>query len=85
MRQYNIVNTYSKMRQYRGCVMQNKTPRYTLRIDRHLLDRLQYIAKYEGRTANKQLEQLVKKCISEFENANGKITDEMISELYANK
>ncbi len=65
--------------------MQNKTPRYTLRIDRHLLDRLQYIAKYEGRTANKQLEQLVKKCISEFENANGKITDEMISELYANK
>jgi hypothetical protein len=61
--------------------MKDNLPRYTMRIERPLLDRLQYIAKYEGRTANKQLEQLVKKCINEFERENGKITEE----LYNNK
>lgn len=64
--------------------MKNNIPRYTMRIERPLLDRLQYIAKYEGRTANKQLEQLVKKCIKDFEAENGKITDEMIAELFGN-
>lgn len=65
--------------------MKDNIPRYTMRIERSLLDRLQYIAQYEGRTANKQLEQLVKRCIREFETEHGKITDEMIVELYGNK
>lgn len=65
--------------------MKDNLPRYTMRIERPLLDRLQYISKYEGRTANKQLEQLVKRCIKEFETEHGEITDEMISELYRNK
>ncbi|MGN1115267.1 MAG: hypothetical protein ACI4TH_01725 [Candidatus Ornithomonoglobus sp.] len=65
--------------------MKDNLPRYTMRIDRQLLDRLQYIAKYEGRTANKQLEQLVKKCIVEFEQEHGAITDNMINDMYANK
>lgn len=55
-----------------------------MRIERLSLDKLQYIAKYEGRTANKQLEQLVKKCISEFENQNGEITNEMIQKMCGN-
>ena len=65
--------------------MKDNLPRYTMRIERPLLDRLQYISKYEGRTANKQLEQLVKKCVKEFETEHGEITDEMIAELYGNK
>ena len=65
--------------------MKDNLPRYTMRIERPLLDRLQYISKYEGRTANKQLEQLVKRCVKEFEAEHGKITDEMIAELYGNK
>ena len=65
--------------------MKDNLPRYTMRIERPLLDRLQYITKYEGRTANKQLEQLVKKCIAEFESEHGEITDEMLAELYGNK
>ena len=65
--------------------MKDNLPRYTMRIERPLLDRLQYISKYEGRTANKQLEQLVKRCVKEFEAEHGEITDEMISELYRNK
>nr|DAZ62475.1 MAG TPA: Alginate and motility regulator [Caudoviricetes sp.] len=65
--------------------MKDNLPRYTMRIERPLLDRLQYISKYEGRTANKQLEQLVKRCVKEFEAEHGEITDEMIAELYGNK
>lgn len=65
--------------------MKDNLPRYTMRIERPLLDRLQYISKYEGRTANKQLEQLVKRCVKEFEAEHGEITDEMIAELYENK
>ena len=64
--------------------MKDKLPRYTMRIERDLLDKLQYIAKYEGRTANKQLEQLVKRCIREFEKDNGTITEDMIQEMYGN-
>lgn len=59
-------------------------PRYTMRIERELLDRLQYIAKYEGRTANKQLEQMVKRLVCDFEKEHGKITDDMINEMYSN-
>lgn len=64
--------------------MRDRLPRYTMRIERLSLDKLQYISKYEGRTANKQLEQLVKKCISEFENQHGEITKDMIQDMYSN-
>ena len=65
--------------------MKDQVPRYTMRISQQLLDKLHYIASYEGRTANKQLEQLVKRCIDEFEAQHGEITDAMIHELYRNK
>lgn len=53
--------------------MKDQFPRYTLRIDRLLLDKLGYIAKCEGRTKNKELEQLIKKRIAEFEDVHGTI------------
>ena len=34
--------------------------RYTLSIDQTLLDKLGYIAEYEGRTKNRELEQMIK-------------------------
>jgi hypothetical protein len=37
------------------------------------LDKLGYIAEYEGRTKNKELEQLMKKRIAEFEEVHGPI------------
>ena len=56
------------------CVLMNDNlPRYTMRIPQELLDKLGYIARYEGRTKNKELEQIVKKRIEEFETAHGKI------------
>ncbi len=53
--------------------MKDNLPRYTMRINRILLDKLDYIAKYEGRTKNKELEQLVKARIREFEAEHGRI------------
>ena len=51
--------------------MKDDFPRYTLRIPQILLDKLGYIAEYEGRTKNKEIEQLIKKRIAEFEAAHG--------------
>ena len=53
--------------------MKDPLPRYTLRIPQELLDKLAYIAAYEGRTKNKEIEQLIKKRVSEFEETHGPI------------
>ena len=53
--------------------MKDELPRYTLRVPQSLLDKLGYIAEYEGRTKNKELEQLIKKRIAEFETLHGRI------------
>lgn len=53
--------------------MKENLPRFTLRVPRILLDKLEYIAEYEGRTKNKELEQMIKKRISQFEKAHGEI------------
>ena len=55
--------------------MKEELPRYTLRIPQILLDKLGYIADYEGRTKNKEIEQIIKKRIAEFEKEHGVITD----------
>lgn len=48
-------------------------PRYTLRVSQDLLDKLGYIAEYEGRTKNREIEQLIKRRIAEFEAVHGEI------------
>ena len=47
--------------------MNDALSRYTLRISPVLLCKLGYIAEFEGRTKNKEIEQLIKKRIEEFE------------------
>lgn len=54
-------------------VTDNKS-RFTLRVDYELLEKLGYIAAYEGRTKNKELEQLIKKHIAAFEQEHGSIS-----------
>ena len=56
--------------------MKNEFPRYTLRVPQELLDKLGYIADYEGRTKNKEIEQLIEKRIAEFEAIHGEIQQE---------
>ena len=53
--------------------MKDSLSRFTLRIDKTLLDKFGYIADYDGRTKNKELEQMIKAKIKEFENEHGKI------------
>ncbi len=53
--------------------MEDKLLRYTLRVDRSLFQKFRYIAEYEGRSANKEIEQYLKKRVAEFEQLHGKI------------
>ena len=56
--------------------MDNILSRYTLRINRILLEKLGYIASSEGRTKNKEIEQLIKKRIAEYEHISHILNDE---------
>lgn len=56
--------------------MGNKLLRYTLRIDRILFQKFRYIANTECRSANKEIEQYLKRRVAEYERINGKITVE---------
>ena len=47
--------------------------RYTLRVPRDILDKFGYIADYNGRTKNKELEQMIKARINAFEQKFGEI------------
>jgi predicted DNA-binding protein len=53
--------------------MKDDKCRYTLRTDSELLEKLGYIAEYEGRTKNRELERLIKQRIAEFEREHGEI------------
>ena len=47
--------------------------RYTLRVNRKLFGKFRYIAESEGRSANKEIEQYMKRCVREFEAKYGEI------------
>lgn len=53
--------------------MPSKKPMFTLRTDQENLDKLQLIAEKENRTANKELEHILKNYIMEYEKINGEI------------
>ena len=56
--------------------MKDPLSRYTLRVEQALLDKLGYIAEYEGRPKNRELEQLSNKRIAEVEKEHGEISPE---------
>lgn len=53
--------------------MPSETPRFTIRIDPTLIKKIRYIAEENGRSANKEIEQLIKAHIAEYENKSGEI------------
>ena len=53
--------------------MEDKLLRYTLRVDRLLFKKFRYIAESEGRSANKETEQYLKKRVAEYEKEFGTI------------
>ncbi len=55
---------------------------YTLRIDRNLFDKFRYIADANGRSANRELEQLIRRLVSDYEIQNGVITNEDLTRFF---
>ncbi|MCI9035675.1 MAG: Arc family DNA-binding protein [Lachnospiraceae bacterium] len=53
--------------------MPSKLPHYALRIPTPTMDKLKYIAEYNGRSANKEIEQLILAHIAKFEKEHGEI------------
>jgi len=45
----------------------------SVRIDELMLDKLHYVAGYEGRSANSQINILIRDCIEAYEAKHGKI------------
>lgn len=54
--------------------MPSNLPHYALRIPTETMDKLKYIAAWNGRSANKEIEQLILRHIAAWEKANGSIT-----------
>ena len=53
--------------------MPSKLPHYALRIPTETMDKLKYIANSSGRSANKEIEQLIIQHIERWEKAHGPI------------
>ena len=51
----------------------HKNPQYALRIPSATMDKLKYIAEYNGRSANKEIEQLILQHIENWETQHGEI------------
>lgn len=61
-------------REFYGDGMRNKNNKHLgIEIDPELHYKLHYIAKYEGRSGNGQILYLIRQCIRDFEEKNGKI------------
>lgn len=62
--------------------MKKDCPRFTLRVSKELLYKLSYISDFNGRTKNKQIEQILRKHVNEFEKKYGVISvpDDIIDE-----
>ncbi len=54
--------------------MPSDLPRYTLRIPKTYLDKIRYIAEENGRSANKEIELMIKQRIKNYESQNGEIS-----------
>ena len=59
-----------------------KNPHYALRIPKSTMDKLKYIADCNGRSANKEIEQIILKHIAEFEKERGDISSADIARLH---
>ena len=54
--------------------MPSKLPHYALRIPTPTMDKLKYIADRSGRSANKEIEQLILAHIAAFQKEHGEIS-----------
>ena len=53
--------------------MDDNILRYTLRVNRTLFQKFRYVADYEGRSANREIEQYIKQKFKSFKEEHDKI------------
>lgn len=53
--------------------MTSNLPQFTIRIKPDLLKKIRYIAEYNARSANREVEVLIRNHVNEFEKQHGKI------------
>lgn len=53
--------------------MDDNIVRFTLRVNRSLFKKFRYIADYEGRSANREIEHYIKRRVMKFEEEHGTI------------
>ena len=51
----------------------NATAKFTLRVDHELMEKFKYVAEYNGRSANRELEMLMRGRVEKFEQQKGEI------------
>ncbi len=51
---------------------------YSIRIENYLLQKLHFVADYDGRSVNSEILFFIRKSIAEFEKENGKIGEEFL-------
>lgn len=56
--------------------MPSKLPQFTIRIDPELLRKIRYVAEYNARSANREVEVLIREHVASFEKIHGEITFE---------
>ena len=54
--------------------MKKERCHFAVRVDRETLDKFKYVAEYNARSANRELELLIRRHIAEFEKAHGAIS-----------
>lgn len=59
--------------------MTSDVAKFTLRTDAELLKKFRYVAEYNARSANRELEVIMRRHIAEFEKQHGKIELELLN------
>lgn len=60
--------------------MPSKLPQFNFRAEQEILDKIKYIAEKEDRSASQEIVHLIKKRIERYEEDNGKIKIDDLSE-----
>ena len=63
--------------------MASDLPRYTLRIPQIYLDKIRYIAEEQGRSANREIEMMIKKRIADYDRTRKRTARYGVSRLGA--
>lgn len=61
---------------------QTKFVQFPIRINPTYTNKIRYIANENGRSANKEIEQLIIRYIKEYEKKNGEITQEELDKFF---